>query len=213
MEPPTNTNDATGDERVRAAQTGNEQAFAHLFVPYPERCVNRAALVLGGWNDAEDDVHTAFCQVYRSLPGFQRKPKLRTGLLRIVVNECQMRIRTARRRCSLGFANVVTGSNASPTDPPDMRPDQEAEIGRQELAALVSAEVQLVPETLRSPLVLRYFEQYTLVEIAQALVLIVAAAKSCLSRARQVLRKRLERVNPTTFRKRPTRETVFRKQW
>jgi hypothetical protein len=87
MELANSTNEATDDELVSVAHQGSEGAFAELFAHYRGRCVPRATVLPGNWDNADHDVKTAFCRVYRGLSGLQRAAKSRRHLTRKVLRK------------------------------------------------------------------------------------------------------------------------------
>lgn len=98
--------------------------------------------------------------------------RFRAYLTRIVVNECR-NIQRRRRRVY----------------PVAEMPDTEA-VYQPEKSELAEA-IQLLPESLRTPLLLFYMENYTEKETARALGITVTAVKNRLFRARRALKQRL----------------------
>ncbi|MGI6696229.1 MAG: RNA polymerase sigma factor [Christensenellales bacterium] len=98
--------------------------------------------------------------------------RFRAYLTRIVVNEC----RNIQRRRQRVY-------------PVAEMPDTEA-VYQPEKSELAEA-IQLLPESLRTPLLLFYMENYTEKETARALGITVTAVKNRLFRARRALKQRL----------------------
>jgi len=138
----------------------------------------RVASVLYGLLDDRRDVEEAtqdvFVQVWRNVPRFRGHAQLFTGLYRIAVNEALLR----RRRKRPAVQELDEGLAAAP----DPEPGLQDPLVR-ELAAL--------PFEYRAAVVLRDVEGLTDAEVAKALGISVAAAKSRIHRGRMEIRDAL----------------------
>ena len=178
-------------ELLALAREGDVEAFAE-FVRLLER---RVRALLGRLLDDERDVDEAaqdtFVQAWRHLDRYRGDAAPFTWLYRIAVNEALQR--TRRKRLDTRPLDAVPGldSLAEPTTPGRPLPaDAEAEQ-REELAFLVGR-VRALPAEFRIPLVLRDVEGWSNGEVAAALGISLAAAKSRIHRARMQLRHEIE---------------------
>ena len=132
--------------------------------------------LVGNRPDAEDAVQQAL------LSAWTHRHQARAGaerawMMRIVVNESYTLLR--RRKKAIPMADIPRGTSAriEPT------PLQEA--------------VRALPESLRTPLLLKYMEGMTEKEVASTLRIPVSSVKSRLFRARKKLQQQLsEEVSP-----------------
>jgi RNA polymerase sigma-70 factor (ECF subfamily) len=179
---------------IRAAQNGDEDAFARLVRAYDQNVLRLAMNLLRSPEDARDVYQEAFLRVYRNLHNFRFDCSFHTWLYRIVTNLCldQLRKRKVRKEES---AVVVT-----PEGPLDrMDAVQEERVDGNPQRNLFSGELrtrikevleQLTPRE-RMVFELRHYQGLRLRNIGEALGTTEEAAKNCLFRATQKMRAAL----------------------
>lgn len=183
---------AVSDEAalLARARDGDLDAFAE-FVRRFERPI-RALLgrLLDDERDIDEAAQDTFVQAWRHLDRFRGEAAPFTWLYRIAVNEALQR--TRRKRLEVGELDeaAALGADAGGRAPPPGLPEQAAE--HRELTEHLMACLRELPFGLRAPLVLRDVEGWSNQEVADALGLSVAAAKSRIHRARMQLRAELE---------------------
>ena len=98
---------------IRAAQNGDEDAFARLVRAYDQSVLRLAMNLLRSPEDAQDVYQEAFLRVYRNLHNFRFDCSFHTWLYRIVTNLCldQLRKRKVRKEES-----SVVGTPEGPLD-------------------------------------------------------------------------------------------------
>ena len=143
---------------VRAAQRGDESAFARLMSDYELPIFNYVLHSIGNYHQAEDLTQDIFFRALRSLPGFSFRSKFTTWLFAIAKNRILDELRNNGRRPS-----TVDLDDAGPFAVRGLSPDQHAEMGD-----LWSAIETLDPE-LKSPLLLRDVVGLPYQEIAETL--------------------------------------------
>lgn len=120
--------------------------------------------------EAEDVFQEVFCRVYCRLQPFRDEGHVRAWLLRVTINECRSRLRSAwRRRVSL----IETPGGARPEDPAQ--------------AELADA-VRRLPRRDREVVWLYHFAGFRTEEIAGMLDVPAATVRTRLARARQKLK-------------------------
>jgi RNA polymerase sigma-70 factor (ECF subfamily) len=123
---------------------------------------------------AEDVVQEALIQIWKHLPAFRLQSRLKTWLVRIVINEVKQQIRRKKPIViPLESANDETGSLDEP---------ETALIRSEERHSLKQALARLQPEQ-RETVVLRYYSELTIPEIAAVTGQREGTIKSRLSRA------------------------------
>lgn len=179
---------------VEAARAGDQVAFGHLVRAYERPVYNLTYRMLGNPHEAEDAAQETFLRAYANLEKYDPSHKFSTWIFAIANNHCIDRLRKRRAVYVSIEDNPVLENLQSESPQPDsaaLRSEQQSEI--QDLIT------KLEPE-YRTPLILRYWEEYSYEEIAEAMELTVAAVKSRLFRARQQLAQLVrtrEAMNPS----------------
>ncbi len=180
------------DELVSHAQSGDNQAFAVLIERHYAGCIKLALSILRDRCNAEDEVQNASWKAFEHIGQFQKDAKFSTWLTRIVVNQCLMRLRQARR-AKFVYIDDNTQEDARPFDLRSQSNSPEADLGNSEVAKVLQGEIRRIPPLLRDVFVMRDVEQRPMQEVAEKLGISIPAAKSRLLRARTELRDRLQR--------------------
>ena len=155
---------------ARAAQ-GDLDSFSQLIDPLLDPAYRLAAVMLGDRSAAEDAVQEASIKAWRKLRQLRGDAQsLRAWFLSIVANECRM----ARRTRWFSVIRVA--------DVPAQAPDD-----RESHSDLRRALMRLTPDE-RLPLVLHFYLDLPLDEVATTLRVSPSAAKSRIYRAAKRLR-------------------------
>lgn len=162
---------------MQRATQGDADAFAMVLDPLLNPAYRLAAVMLSDRMAAEDAVQEAAVKAWRNLGQLRGdESSLRAWFLSIVANECRM---TRRRR----WWSVVKLA--------DVEPDRgRAGLSQEATTDLRRAIARLSPDE-RLPLVLYFYLDLPLDEVARTLRVSPAAAKSRIYRAAQRLRSDL----------------------
>jgi RNA polymerase sigma factor (sigma-70 family) len=164
-----------GDEKLIAmARSGNPGAFETIVDRYQGRLLGFCRQMLGSTEDAEDVLQEVFVNAYRAMLADEREINLRPWLYRI-----------ARNRC----LNHLRKPSADAQESMDMVPEVEAastaeKVHNREEFRQILSDVNKLPETQRSALLLREMDALSYEEIADAMETTVPSVKSLLVRAR-----------------------------
>ncbi len=188
-----NRSEAVDSELVCLCQRGDAAAFADLMRRHQSSAFKLALSILRDRQDAEDEVQNAFWKAYQHINQFQQDAKFSTWLTRIVVNQCLMRLRQTRRAKFFYVDDALACDDIMSFDLPDRGPTPEAQLGQSQVAEVLKHEIRRIPPLLRTVFMLRDVEQLPMSDVADALGISVAAAKSRLLRARSELQARMER--------------------
>jgi RNA polymerase sigma-70 factor (ECF subfamily) len=179
---------------IRAAQQGDQEAFAQLVRAYDQSVLRLAMNLLRSPDDAQDVYQEAFLRVYRNLQNFRFDCSFHTWLYRIVTNLCldQMRKRKVRKE----EPTVVT-TPEGPVDRMDSVAEQrvDGDPQRHMFSGQLRRRVKEVLATLtpreRMVFELRHYQGLRLRRIGEILGTSEEAAKNCLFRANQKMRAAL----------------------
>ncbi|MBN2590743.1 MAG: sigma-70 family RNA polymerase sigma factor [Sedimentisphaerales bacterium] len=169
----------TDSELVKAVLNGRKELFAELVKRY-EKPVRAAALnVLGNYHLAADISQDAFVRAYEKLPSLRKPDAFGPWLIKIAkrfaVEQAKQRLR--ENRPNLDISEVVE------------KPNGQLNEDKQWLLAAVMK----LPEAERQVVMLHYFGQNNVADVAGILGRSVGTITKQLSRARIRLRKILER--------------------
>lgn len=152
---------------------------------YAGPVVNLAYRFLGNRADAEEISQETFLRLYQTPPRLDPSSKLFTWLYRVAVNLCMDRLRKQSRTPPMDSLEDL------PVASPSSRSPRETAAGT-ETAAAVRRAVASLPDDLRAPLVLSALEDLPHAEIANILEISPKAVERRLSRARALLKTRLQ---------------------
>lgn len=181
------------DDLVELAQRGSTAAFQELISRAKDSCVRIATVILRNPADAEDEVQNAFWKAYTHLAVFNRQSLFSTWVTRIVINHCLMRHRKAQKLRFVPFEIAGQGGISFVVHEPEEGETPERALGRTELTDVLRDELRKIPPLLRIPLEMRYFQDRSVGDVADALGISKAAAKSRLHRAQNYLKDRMLR--------------------
>lgn len=184
------------DEATLVAQlrAGDEAAFERVVRLYGGRLLAVARRIVGSEEEARDAVQDAFLNAFRSLDRFEGTAKLSTWLHRIVVNAALMKLRTRKRKPEQSIDTLLPSFLDDGHHEERFRSWEEPvdkALEREETRELVRRQIDALPESYRTVLVLRDIEGLDTEETARMLGLTVNATKIRLHRARQALRSML----------------------
>jgi RNA polymerase sigma-70 factor (ECF subfamily) len=179
----------SSDEQVVAyVLDGQTALFEVLMRRHNERIYRTARAILRDEAEAEDVMQQAYVNAYFHLRQFDGRASFATWLTRIAVNESLARLRKRARHPSFD-------PDASPAAEPAMSstpmPDPERQAIGRELAGMVEAAVDRLPDGTREVFVLREVQGLDTAETAASLGISTDAVKTRLSRAKASLRRDL----------------------
>jgi len=180
-------------ELMLSFRAGDESSFRKLVLRNQGIVLNLAYRYLADHADAEDVVQEVFMKVYGAADTYKPTAKFTTWVYRITVNACLNRLRAARSRRSVSLD--TSGADGEPSGVPAeaLPSNPSARLERQELEAKVREAMDRLPESQRTAVLLRRFDELSYEEIAEVMETTVPAVKSLLARARQTLKSLLSK--------------------
>ena len=180
---------------IRRAQRGDADAFEQLLLEHQKNVYNLCYRMAGNPDDAMDLSQETFLRAWRCLDQYQFASAFSTWLYRLCSNICIDFLRRRRRQQTVPLTFEDADGEEQTYAVPDVQPlpeeQVELKLTRETLAA---ARAQLLPEH-RAVLQLRVVNEMSYEQIADVLDIQIGTVKSRLSRARNQLKKILERGN------------------
>ncbi len=171
------------DERLIALiRAGNDGAFEHLFERYRSRLLGFCRHMLGSKEDAEDVLQEVFAASYNAIRADQRDINVRPWLYRIARNRCLNHLRRPTQDARETMDDHVHGHGVTTADLVHRRADFRHLL----------EDIQKLPETQRTALLLREMDALSYEQIAEAMDNTVPSVKSLLVRARMSLAEAAE---------------------
>lgn len=165
------------DDLVRAAQRGSGQALTDLLVPLEKKLYCTALSVLGSTHDAEDAWQNTVFKAWRQIRKLRNPQLFRLWITRILLNE----------------ATTILRKRARSPVPRDYLPETAAPRPDIEQFLVVQEQLQLIPEHQRQAVVLRFWLDLSLDEIALAMEVPLSTAKTRLYQGIQSLRENMRK--------------------
>lgn len=187
------TKDLSEFELIQSLREGNEAAFRELVETHKDRVYNTALGIVQNAEDAEDVAQEVFIQVYRSIHQFKGESKLSTWLYRIATTRSLDLLRSRKSKKRFGMLTRLFGEEGEPNvEVPDFHHPGIALDQKENAARLFQAIAQL-PENQKTAFTLHKMEDLSYQEVADIMGNTVGAVESLMHRARQNLRKWLEK--------------------
>jgi RNA polymerase sigma-70 factor (ECF subfamily) len=176
-------------ELVSRAREGDQGALERLLQDNYPSCLKLAMSITRNHADAEDDVQNAFCKAFERLYQYRGDGSFSAWLMRIVTNQCHMRMRQEVRSRYLHLD--CTHCSTVKYELIDQGLLPEDQFGRRELSDTLHTEIRRIPPLMRNVVMLRDVVDLPVAQVASRLGLSVSATKSRLARARLEVRSRL----------------------
>lgn len=180
---------------IRRAQRGDADAFEQLLLEHQKNVYNLCYRMAGNPDDAMNLSQETFLRAWRCLDQYQFASAFSTWLYRLCSNICIDFLRRRRRQQTVPLTFEDADGEEQTYAVPDAQPlpeeQVELKLTRETLAAAMA---QLLPEH-RAVLQLRVVNEMSYEQIADVLDIQIGTVKSRLSRARNQLKKILERGN------------------
>lgn len=186
--------DATDAVLVQRSQAGDARAFELLVIKYQRRIQRLIGRMVRDPHLVEDIAQETFIRAYRALGQFRGEAQFYTWLYRIAVNTAKKSLLDLRRD-PLVSENFFKSGEGDETSPPDLEPSTmetpEALLASQELAAMVNAAMEALPEELQQAITLREIEGLSYEEIADMMQCPIGTVRSRIFRAREAISQKI----------------------
>jgi RNA polymerase sigma-70 factor (ECF subfamily) len=179
-------------ELLLRARAGEAPAFCLLIEPLQARLLGQAVALAGDLSVAEDLVSETLVEAWKSLPRYNESCRLSTWLYSILLHRHQKSIRRARcRPISLSWLPFFEAQDFHEQQQnlpsPELSPAEV--LAQNETSAWLRQCLELLPDKHRQIILLRFFEDASLPDMAVVLGCSVGTVKSRLHHALEKLRK------------------------
>ena len=169
---------------LEQCRVGDSLAIERLVQTYQGEVYRLALSILEDSDDADDATQEVFVAALRALESFRGNASFKTWLFSITVNVCRTRLQRYKRRGQLQqILQSLFGQNQA-------HPEHEA-IQSESDSALWQA-IHALDDKHRIPVILRYYHDLSVAEIAETLGVPVGTIHSRLNHSRERLRALLK---------------------
>jgi RNA polymerase sigma-70 factor (ECF subfamily) len=174
------------DQSLDRNKAGDAAALESLLLTYQNGIFRLALSILDDAQDAEDVAQEVLIAAMKGLDSFRGESSLKTWLYTITLNRSRNRLRSRRGKLRLveRIKSALLAGGNNPLQPEEATIQSEAD-------ALLWGAVQSLDEAKRLPVVLRYYNNLPVSEIADILKLPIGTVHSRLNAARTRLKKAL----------------------
>jgi RNA polymerase sigma-70 factor (ECF subfamily) len=179
-------------ELLRRARAGDAPAFCRLVEPLQARLLRQAAALAGDLSVAEDLVSETLVEAWKSLDRYDESCRFSTWLCAILLHRRQKLARRARSRpLALAWLPAFQRDDlaARRQNLPSPEPSPSEIAAQNEISARLREGVDRLPERHRRVILLRFFQDASLPDMARALGCPVGTVKSRLHHALEKLRQ------------------------
>ncbi len=177
---------------VRRCLRGDEQAFSELVDRYKVMVYSIVARVVQDSEVAEDLAQEAFLRIYRGLAGFRGESKLSTWIYKNAYRVCLEELERPHRRQNIASLDEVLEEGVNPSAAGSAYA-VDAEFDRVDQSEFVDHWLGTLPPHYRMAITLYYLGDRSYSEIAEVMGIPMGTVKTCLHRAKRVLRDRMMR--------------------
>ncbi|MEK4191306.1 sigma-70 family RNA polymerase sigma factor [Paenibacillus sp. FSL L8-0494] len=165
---------------IKKAQKGDHEAFTRLFRQLESQLYRLAKTILLKDEDCADALQETTLKVYKGLANLKQPKFFKTWVIRILINECNQLLRMRER--TIAVAEI-------PEEPVVSYVHFE-DSGNVDLQSFINQ----LDESLRLAIVLFYYDDLSIKQIADVLDISEGAVRARLHRARRLLSKQIHPV-------------------
>lgn len=180
---------------VERAVAGDQKAFELLVIKYQRRIQRLIGRMVRDVDLVEDIAQETFIRAYRALAQFRGDAQFYTWLYRIAVNTAKKALMELKRNPTVS-ENSFKSSDDDETSPLENEltssETPEALLAGKEIAAMVNAAMEALPQELRQAITLREIEGLSYEEISEVMSCPIGTVRSRIFRAREAISAKLK---------------------
>lgn len=177
-------------EAVEKAKQGDQQAKEVLYIETCQHMFFLAKSIVKSDEEAMDIIHDSYICVFQKLDNIKNAAGFKSYLRTTVANRCKNYL---RKKKPLYLSDMTEdGTELELEDTDGVIPGEL--VGNEDVIECVRRVVESLPEEQRMCVILRYYDEMSLQEIADTLEISLGTVKSRLSRANKKMRDEIERL-------------------
>jgi len=150
--------------------------------------------MIGDYDEASELAQEAFLRAYKSIKNFKGDSLFSTWIYKVTTNVCLDELRRRKNKNIISLdEDVEHDGNEFKRQVKDESPGPESLAERNELKRIVTEAINLLPEDYKVVIVLRDIQGFSYEEISNIIKCPAGTVKSRINRARQALKKILEK--------------------
>lgn len=175
---------------VERTVAGDQKAYELLVIKYQRRIQRLIGRMVRDVDLVEDIAQETFIRAYRALAQFRGEAQFYTWLYRIAVNTAKKALMELKRDPTVS-ENSFKSADDDETSPLENEltssETPEALLASKEIAAMVNAAMEALPEELRQAITLREIEGLSYEAIAEVMSCPIGTVRSRIFRAREAI--------------------------
>ena len=175
---------------VERTVAGDQKAFELLVIKYQRRIQRLIGRMVRDVDLVEDIAQETFIRAYRALAQFRGEAQFYTWLYRIAVNTAKKALMDLKRNPTVS-ENSFKSADDDETSPLENEltssETPEAVLASKEIAQIINAAMDALPEELRQAITLREIEGLSYEEISDAMSCPIGTVRSRIFRAREAI--------------------------
>lgn len=194
QKPGVSYNNLSDHELIEATKNGDEDAFSEIVSRYRNPLTNYLYRFLYDYEEAVDLAQETFVRVYFALDRYHTEYAFSTYIYRIASNLAISEIRKRKRRKTMSLTGLFQSDEDETREyqPQDEKPLPSDDVMDNEQRLVIEKAITALPDKYKMPVILRDIEGKSYEEVARILDLGLGTTKSRISRARRLLRDKLE---------------------
>jgi RNA polymerase sigma-70 factor, ECF subfamily len=180
---------------VERTVAGDQKAYELLVIKYQRRIQRLIGRMVRDVDLVEDIAQETFIRAYRALAQFRGDAQFYTWLYRIAVNTAKKSLMELKRDPTVS-ENSFKSADDDETSPLENEltssETPEALLASKEIAAMVNAAMEALPEELRQAITLREIEGLSYEEISEVMSCPIGTVRSRIFRAREAISEKVK---------------------
>lgn len=179
------------EELVARVQRGDKKAFDMLVIKYQHKIIQLVNRFVKDPSEAQDVAQEAFIKAYRALDSFRGDAAFYTWLYRIAINTAKNYLQARARRNSNYEVDIQDAEKVENAPQLHDLDSPDNHLANDQIIETIKQAISLLPEEMKTAIMLREFEGMSYEEIAEAMDCPIGTVRSRIFRAREAIDEKL----------------------